>query len=213
MATLWGSASLHFTPRKWWAGRPYVGRRRRPWGRGQPAASRWRSAARGAAAVPTCLPGQEPVSRSRHARSKSDGRVAALTGARNCAKTAQTRRHISELPGDIDRVHPAKSKGTAPGRRFLHRAGMHGVALSTRVRQEQPPRICNRRTDRVSWSEAASTPASTRRPARTPQINKPWSIHTHHPSARSARGSSPAVPAAAARRSCGERACRRAAAT
>ena len=73
----WGLASLHFTPRKWWAGRPYVGRHRRPWGRGQPEASRWRSAARGAAAVPTCLPGREPVSRSRHARSESDGRVAA----------------------------------------------------------------------------------------------------------------------------------------
>ena len=78
MAKLWGSASLHFTPRRWWADhRPYVGRRRRPWGRGQPEASRWRSAARGAAAVPTCLPGREPVSRSRHARSESDGRVAA----------------------------------------------------------------------------------------------------------------------------------------
>ena len=140
-----------------------------------------------------------------------------LTRSGNCTESAQARRHISELPGDIDRVHPAKSEGAAPGRRFLHRAGVHGVALGARVRQEQPPRICNRRTDRVSWSEAASTPASTpastRRPARTPQINKPWSIHTHHPSARSGRGPSPAVVAAAARRSCGGRACRRAAAT
>ena len=107
-----------------------------------------------------------------------------LTGARNCAKTAQARRHISELPGNIDRVHPAKSKGAAPGRRFLHRAGMHGVTLGAWVRQEQTPRICNRRTDRVSWSEAASTPASTRRPARTPQSGPDRSTRTIHPRVR-----------------------------
>ena len=78
-------------------------------------------------------PGQEPVSRSRHAPSESDGGCGTLTGSRDRAKAAQTRRHISELPGDVDRIDPAKSEGAAPGRRFLHRAGMHGVTLGARV--------------------------------------------------------------------------------